>query len=707
MRKWHWALAVMLLWLGVQAAAEEEHEHKVRLTESIVDGVYEMLDENQHLFGGEVHKIVYCMECGHVYRTEPLGRTEERTEEHAFQNGRCGCGYVNPCGHPNGEVTQQKKSILGYEAVDGESHVCLYLISGERFCPECGEVFEIWIEEEGASGESEPHRFGEGTCGQCGYVNDCPHEETFSVDWLENTAYEPIGSKRHQVTADLVEHIFCKRCLEEQGYTFVETVSSEEEHVYAEGKCVWCGDENSCDHPEVRTEYHIFEPAYEAVDEKKHIVRGEQTEVIACRKCGEAVSSAVYDGDAAVEEAHEFDEGVCVCGYVNACTHGQTESRRYIDSTAFSGMEDGNDREVDRSDRCEPLNERLHVFRGDLREETVCLSCGGTVSDVLIETEAEQTEGHLMIDGICAVCGYESMCMHEEVRDYFYIEGARYEAQEDGTHLVQGDRWRMQFCQDCGEELERELVEEDVTDSERHSYADGACVFCGAANECIHERKTLDFYLNDAQYEAEDEWTHNARGTLFGLMTCSACLEGIPLDLEAMEVERAENHTFVDGVCISCGAENECVHELVAEVFYSREAVCTPQDEHVHRMDGTIYSWRSCRECFVLIDDAPAENQEMNTQAHTFRAGICTGCGYENPCAHERTETTTGIRYGHYARTDGERHRVSGAKFETTVCTSCGEELGETLLEYYVSEEEAHDFTEGVCERCGQRREDE
>lgn len=680
-----WALALCLalvLCLGTQHASGEECGH-------YYDKFISRANERYELAGLTTHTCIYnereqliCVLCGHIL-LEKIGDEEISVQErHAYENGACSeCGFVNLCKHSNGtetEIVEYSTQEEGFQLIDALTHGGVGARREYVRCVTCGEN-----------------------------INQCEHVETTREDWFENVVYEDLNENAHSVTADVVAYVTCAVCLEELGSEMKqEGVEAKEAHVYAEGACIRCGHAVVCAHGgSMSSNFFIWDRKCEALDEKTHIARGPMYEVTECKECGQAIEKELYAEQGSIEEEHCFEAGVCVeCGYVNACTHENTTIRVYIDSAAATARGEAGEGVIsfEREDAFEAADDRIHIARGDRRQETACLDCAAVVSDVLLEENVEEIGVHSLNGyGECLFCSYA--CPHESKVVLEVWQGAKYEQLSADTHRKAGDRYEAEICAVCSMEFSRQIIEKGAQAEEKHVYSGNTCTLCGAVGECSHEQVNAFFYVDGAVYELVDEWIHTERGTLRLMNNCMTCFAALPVEDFSAEIERTRNHTFIDGLCIWCDAPSQCGHELVRAFDYGLNGVHTPIDEYTHSAEGEIYCRTDCRECLIFLGDAPIPEKSRSVSEHVFVSGVCAHCKYA--CTHEEMAEGVYMAAAAYARLDAETHMAYGMKCEGRVCAVCGLQQMETLLEQYAEETQVHTFEGGACVYCGQREE--
>ena len=261
-----------------------------------------------------------------------------------------------------------------------------------------------------------------------------------------------------------------------------------------------------------------------------------------------------------------------------------------------------------------------------------CSLCGDSYTDS--ETAAL---GHSFVDGSCSVCGEAdpAACVHS------------YESVvTDATCTEAG--YTTHTCTLCGD---------SYTDSEvealGHSYVDGACERCDAIDPAVCEHSYEDVVT---------EPTCTEKG--FTTHTCTICGDSYT-DTETEMID----HSYVDGFCEVCGAEQPagCQHEYESVVT---EPTC----------EEAGFTTHTCTLCGDSYTDA-----ETEALGHNYVDGKCENCGesdYEN-CEHTFVDSTVS------ATCDSEGYLAH-------TCSICGYVEKENIVPAL-----GHSYSNGVCSVCG------
>ena len=163
------------------------------------------------------------------------------------------------------------------------------------------------------------------------------------------------------------------------------------EHLFEDGRCLRCGQENTClhEHKTTRTkrecQYSCFD--IEKNLENEHVVTWWTAEEEICDDCGETVSYNTLTESCEETEAHQMVDGKCAkCGFIRFCEHKNTEIQEEHEDEVLS------------------KDEQNHTVKRTTYKETVCKDCDEML-DVESGEPTEVTEAHSFADGVCTVCG--------------------------------------------------------------------------------------------------------------------------------------------------------------------------------------------------------------------------------------------------------------------------------------------------------------
>ncbi len=357
----------------------------------------------------------------------------------------------------------------------------------------------------------------------------------------------------------------------------------------------------------------------------------------------------------------------------------------------------------------------------------ICAYCGDVKSEAVSEEEFEEQEKHIFEDGVCYLCGYENPCAHQMGMYEQIIEqptGEQGWQMIDGlTHGGVGRRIRRLACSTCGEELEREVLEEEIELVERHNFMRGICFDCKYFNQCDHPELLCERWMENPSYEPLDGEKHRVTATISEYAQCGICLENLGrTDRPAETLDTEEAHVFGEKFCFYCGYENPCLHEgEMRSSLHIFNGTYEPKDEEEHFIRGAVYEISECTLCHQVVGTELFEEKGALSGAHVFEEGACRDCGFANACPHELTQQRVYIdsmsdgaqeNYGEaersferadaYEPVDWLRHIQRGDRRRETFCIDCGEILDDVLLEEDTEEIAEHRLNgEGQCVLCG------
>ncbi len=397
-------------------------------------------------------EYTYCSDCGEELAYTELEQAYSKQGEHWYgENGTDACWdchHVNTCAHANTTESWWWRDVdqLTFTAVDNETHTVSGAYNTEIQCLDCGTWLGVTLQPEPRT-ETREHNFVDGVCTECGHKNTCTHENVYYY-------FEPSGDVRfvpddngltHSKVTDGWIVTCCEKCYAEVARTSVSNAIVNNEHYYAEGKCIECGYQNTCKH-EHTSEYEQLwdEDEVLSFDEKYHTVRGSGRIVTICTDCDEEL--AHQDAESITTTyIHYFENGVCTtCGYKNVCTHPNKQSSDYA-VAAFS---------------YDPNAEGGHLVTGHKISREYCPDCHENWPETLT-LNTTFVERHTMYNGACIYCGHT----HTEE-----TIPATATCTEDG--LGEGTK-----CSVCGDIL----VAQEELQAYGHNYVDGVCTICGEA----------------------------------------------------------------------------------------------------------------------------------------------------------------------------------------------------------------------------------
>ena len=554
------------------------------------DAVYESIDNREHRISGKVTKNTYCCDCGVLVSSEEI-ENYDGTEDHEYDDeGVCiYCKHKNTCTHEDTE----KWLEFGEDATYTPENDKYHLASGSAYevisCDDCGKILSK--EFVGEKSEEQWHDYDtKGICRICGYENQCEHENKFTwIDFDEDATYTPENDKYHLVSGETYEYTYCPDCCQTLSRESAGYDEEEEWHEFEDGVCTLCRYENQCEHKHKERWLDFDEDAnatYTPENNKYHLVSGEAYEVIECVDCGEILSRD-FIGNTSDRQQHDYDtNGVCeICGYENECEHEDQET----------WLEFGEDATYT------PENNRYHLVSGEATEITYCNDCGQRIGERSIGYTEDYEEWHDYDEnGVCAICGYENQCEHEDTDTWLdFDENATYESIDNEYHLASGEAYMVTYCCDCDQTLSREYVG-NTSEKDWHWYEDGVCRLCN--HECEHEDTDtwLDFRGNYT-YAVKDNKYHTISGEAYEITYCTDCGKTLSEKAVGYRSEDVEHTYDWNHVCEDCGHENTCDHpndKRHTYYDYDRYDVdVEDKDNKYHTVTGLIYEVTDCELC--------------------------------------------------------------------------------------------------------------
>ena len=182
---------------------------------------------------------------------------------------------------------------------------------------------------------------------------------------------------------------------------------------------------------------------------------------VVCNDCDAVVTPETLYGSETCRSAHEYVDGVCVCGR-KECKHENLEVEEVLQFG--SG--------------CTPVDNDYHVYEvACFGIRKYCPDCGYWVFD---EVDRENVKQEHFVDenGKCYECGYVK-CLHtatttkereEETNEFGWINGQ--------MHSFKVNVYEQIWCDDCGEMVSETLQNETVHFYD-HEFVDGVCSVCG------------------------------------------------------------------------------------------------------------------------------------------------------------------------------------------------------------------------------------
>ena len=464
-----------------------------------------------------------------------------------------------------------------------------------------------------------------------------------------------------------------------------------EKHFFCDGKCQYCGLENTCPH-EHTEEHEGFTWDNDAVandDGKTHSVTENRYWVRQCNDCGELWQTYVdsYKRDM----PHYYNsENVCEqCGYKNECTHpnATTDSSYRTLGAGWQPNPDG----------------KTHSAEVQELEILQCPDCN-LYKETIITPSVIRTEAHQFNQGECMTCHAKNSCDHAGVTPstwYEPIEGEAWKDNGDGTHTRLANQVTSWYCQECGESG---YESEKTTQTEPHTFTHGECSGCHAKNSCDHAGVTPGTWYEPIEGE---EWKDNGDGThirLANRVTSWYCQECRESGYESEKTTQTAQHTFTQGECSVCHAKNTCQHKNIRVSTWTEpiegEDWSDDGNGKTHTRKINSYISRTCTDCG---ESNVEKKEEAKTVLHQFdESGTCF-CGAKNECRHEhlvgQSDSFEPVSYQDDG--NGLTHTVTGKLFRSWTCSDCGVS-GRNLLNENEIDQCAHVFNaDGVCEDCG------
>ena len=671
--------------------------------QELVSGIdvseYESIDKEYHSYTGTLISRWYCYECNE-YISEPEyteGYTD--TETHSFDDGVCiQCGYE--CDHDEEYVYTETIWEEGYtcEPYDEYDHKCIGAHSTVDVCGNCGTELSAPV-----AGETgyvlEQHSFYEHECTECGYVCQHPEDYLEKSSGIYDESCEKLDDKYHSWSYTLETNIFCNFCnyiLDDS--TTIENVVEKEEHEFgSDGICVYCGAENTCEHPEasITSSDYMRADSYEDYNATHHYCIGTLVEYTTCEDCGMQLTYEETYVDDYLEE-HYFSDGFCVyCDRENTCKHPENElvCIFYLTDIEY-----------------EYIDETYHLETGTQFMDTYCAVCDEHIStDKIADNVSEYDLHYIGSDGTCS-CGYTIECTHPddklETNTYRHIEG--YEYADERYHTVTYDRRMDTYCLVCNAMVDSTLLVNDMTMLNAHDFEDGVCEDCGYDPECDHPDEYVSSWYYDTgrtvTYKDEDSHTVSINGTYY-TEECEYCESVISVEKVSDAREYTEPHSFSWGVCdcgyapVGCEHTNTYKHTTIISLSYAHH------DEVYHSATQQLKIATICADCDLTLSYEYSEEFEL-LRKHTFDGGdYCDICYYANTCEHpegrRRTNTyfLTGMVEVTVKDITADTHTVTGTLVTETYCTDCDSLLSTRETMDTVTDE--HDFQHGKCRICG------
>ena len=653
----------------------------------------QMVDEKTHKNMQDEIEVRQCYDC---YAREEKTTKEnfEQVENHGFVEGVCvECGYT--C--PHTEKESHTENILAYgekwQSADEKTHKGVVNEYTYTHCVNCGvhttEIIQEYIE------KTFNHDFENGVCRSCGY--ECQHTQKNSWENIvlaDGESWTQVDEKTHKGIVDIHQIERCTNCNASTDTVTQSRVEKTVEHWFREGTCRNCG--YVCPHDQLDSwnDYELCEgQTWQSVNDDSHKAVVNITKRIYCTNCSKHFDEP---GEQNTEQTlrHSYtEESECRdCGHV--CSH---EGAEVYDSEC----------QLCEGESWQSIDEKNHQGIVDVYQPALCRHCYQT-QKTLLESHVTKTAAHRYNDeGVCLDCGHVNTCKHPNKwqRIWDYVQGSWKDDGNGRTHTAEATREYTWSCDDCG--MRGTEKEEPTTRTELHTFSNGVCTKCGAAETCKHEK----LVQKSEEYEG-GEWkddgngaTHSRTTTLVQSAVCDICGQVVRNVLKE-NVVQTEKHVSDDGdTCGVCGAGMTCKHANVYEgIEYAGGDTAKDNGDGTHTFTKKIIRVTRCKDC-DFVKRTNTDEVVTYTENHEIgrTSGKCAACGYvPGECEHKNTRIRISHRTGQfYPSADGKMHWRNADVLEVTVCADCGLNLSSKVLQTDV-EERVHSFEEGgICRRCG------
>ena len=236
---------------------------------------------------------------------------------------------------------------------------------------------------------------------------------------------------------------------------------------------------------------------------------------------------------------------------------------------------------------------------------------------------------------------------------------------------------------------------------EENDLLDGEKAMKAAAEICEHENYDEDWYYEN-EYTYVDQRNHLTIEKYISYKVCEDCGEKFDIEEEVTDSWES-NHSWENGVCRYCGAENTCEHIHTYRSYdFDWDTVSYEYvDARHHKVTGKATVYDYCEDCGIRLNEKVEENYEK-TYSHNWVNGVCQQCGKENTCQHIHTYSYYNFNWDmvSYEYVDAGNHKVTGPATLVEYCEDCGIRVKETPVEHY-DELYSHYWVNGVCEECG------
>ena len=349
-------------------------------------------NEETHTAYTKARAVKTCRDClAIVSDEETLINPIEQPHNYQVVDGQ---GVCADCGALCPHKTTRARVVPGtskYTLISSNDTEHTYRIEREiiRVCWDCGlEGSPEFHTDE----ETSPHQYYQGQC-RCGHISHCTHDNTEKRIY-EEAVYYPKDASGHIKKTSYRENLYCTDCQELLHTLRAWSEESDEAHEFHDGTCYLCKYKSGCEHPASRTETEHGDATVLSGDETGHVLLGDVFTCEICTVCGGVLSKKTEHGVRSVEP-HEFVNGVCYCGYQEACPHTETTEKWYFDLLLEPRMlvsrgPDG------------------HSYSGSVVRYQECTQCGAALSPVVSPGMVMESP-HEFSQDVCKICGYKRL----------------------------------------------------------------------------------------------------------------------------------------------------------------------------------------------------------------------------------------------------------------------------------------------------------
>ena len=614
------------------------------------------------------------------------------------------------CVHSTTHAVLCSENPGNYNPVNSTQHQDAIYYYNEIWCDDCNTLLRCeFVRQEDDPSTLADHTFVDGVCTVCSY-EACQHTSTEERTQTREETYEDCwhDASGHMVKVYTITQTVCTSCGEVISESEPVMDYATRDHTFNdEGVCSVCG-QTYCPHTNAYWSDGDWcgVTSSEVIDKTYHrIMAGSLFYQKYCPDCDEIIDmkDEVVTGVDVVEK-HILPPGgsACVvCGYVLTCEHPNAslinDEEWFVDSTSEEPAVPV------------PVDENTHRLSGCHGWELYCPDCELTLNWGFTENDTA-VSAHTFVDGVCSACGYAQPCQHTDTTTVMLSKPASdwWDSNHGFQHFRTVEYYQQVVCQDC-EAVLSETLDHTDTEAEDHAYEDGVCVKCGTPY-CPHTSSTWGAFDREiTEIEAVDQTYHKMSGVRYMVLWCDECGRELDGRIDPFTDEMEKHSLNSDGVCYECGYEATCDHANAYQTndqwyvdFYSEDhAVPVPVDENTHRISG-CHSWDIyCPDCDLVVDCDLIEN-DTAVSAHTFVDGVCSACGYAQPCQHTNTTTVMVSKPTEdwWNVNSGVQHVRSVDIYQQVVCEDCSAVLSETF-DHSDYETEDHIYEDGACTVCG------